>query len=277
MTLQFGPARQSWPDADVTNLVPYDEIYLPAVFHPWGCLLVEALGPAPGAGALDLGCGPGTVARILSARLGPSGAVLGLDASPGMLRLASAKPAVPAGAPITYMEGGLAPLPLPDGSIDAVTGQQVIQFAPDPAAALAEARRVLRPGGLVGLTIWSGTADNPLFRALHGAIASFFGPEAAGRLAKPWSMPPDRLVDLLIGAGFTDVVQAPRTIPVCFPGGLADACTMLLFSPVSDEVAALDEPSRRVLHQLVGRLLEPPAADGAVHTTTTASLIAARR
>jgi ubiquinone/menaquinone biosynthesis C-methylase UbiE len=277
MTLQYNPARQSWLHADITNLVPYNEIYLPAVFHPWGCLLVEALDPAPGASALDLGCGPGTVARILAARLGPSGAVLGLDASPGMLRLASAKPPVPAGAPITYVQNSLAPLPVPDASFDIITGQQVIQFVPDPAAALAEARRVLRPDGLVGLTTWSGLADNPLFRALHEAIACFFGPAAAERLGKPWSMSAEHLADLVADAGFTEVTQAPRTIPVFFPGDVADACTMLLFSPVSDEVAALDEPGRRALYQLVGHLLDPPAADGAVHTSTTANLILARR
>jgi len=67
-----------------------------------------------------------------------------------VLHLAAEKPPVPGGAPIRHVEGELVPLPIPEASIDATTGQQVIQFAPDPAAALGQMRTAIRDGGRLG-------------------------------------------------------------------------------------------------------------------------------
>lgn len=273
--LDSGRMQRSWLAADVTNLRLYDEIYLPAVFHPWGCLLAGALAPRPGTAGLDLGCGPGTVARILSGCLGRDGTVVALDHSAGMLRLAAEKPPVPDGAPISYLEGGLAALPLPDASVDVISCQQAIQFAPETDTALAQMRRVLRPAGRLGLAAWTGIAENPLFRALHEATTQFLGREAAERLRRPWAMSGELLARAVARAGFENVAMSIRTLPTIFPGGVRDACTMLLFSPVSSEIAELDTPTRRALHDLVGKLLEPTTLSGTLHTATTATIVLA--
>ncbi|MCB9832994.1 MAG: methyltransferase domain-containing protein [Planctomycetes bacterium] len=98
---------------------------------------------------LDLGCGPGHIPPLIVARL-PEVRVLGLDAASTMLviaerrRLASAAP-----ERIEYRLGDAKTLPFADASFDGVVSNTVLHHIPDPLAFLAEAARVLRPGGLL--------------------------------------------------------------------------------------------------------------------------------
>jgi SAM-dependent methyltransferase len=96
---------------------------------------------------LDVGCGSGLALRLAADR---GAGVTGLDASDGLL--AHARRRVP-GAPI--VEGELEALPFADGSFDVVTGFNSFQYAARPAAALAEAARVLERGGRVLYLNWA--------------------------------------------------------------------------------------------------------------------------
>jgi demethylmenaquinone methyltransferase/2-methoxy-6-polyprenyl-1,4-benzoquinol methylase len=96
----------------------------------------------------DLGCGPGTSAIEL-ARLRPAARVIGLDVADRMLRLARRR-ARAAGIPpgrLAFTLGDAARLPFGTGSVDVVTGHSFLYQVPNRAATLAEALRVLRPGG----------------------------------------------------------------------------------------------------------------------------------
>jgi len=100
----------------------------------------------------DLGCGPGTSAIEL-ARLRPAAHVVGLDVAGRMLRLARRR-ARAAGIPpgrLAFALGDAARLPFGSGCLDVVTGHSFLYQVPDRVGALAEARRVLRPGGLIVL------------------------------------------------------------------------------------------------------------------------------
>jgi SAM-dependent methyltransferase len=112
-------------------------------------LVIEALDPRPGDRVLDVGCGPGFyVAEILD-RVGESGAVTGLDASPAMLAITTRRVADRANA--TVLDGEATALPFAGASFDRAVSVQVLEYVHDTAAALAELRRVLRPGGRVAL------------------------------------------------------------------------------------------------------------------------------
>ena len=102
------------------------------------------LGLAPGEHVLDIGCGPGFLAAEMADAVGPAGSVHGIDPSPAMLTIAAGRSAA---APLTFEPGEATTLPLADTSIDVVTATQVYEYVADVAAALAEVRRVLRPGG----------------------------------------------------------------------------------------------------------------------------------
>jgi arsenite methyltransferase len=109
-------------------------------------LVVEALGAGAGERVLDVGCGPGFYAADLLERVGPSGAVTGVDASAAMLALAAAR----AGR-AELVEAPATALPFDDGAFDAAISVQVLEYVEDVDRALGELRRVVRPGGRVVL------------------------------------------------------------------------------------------------------------------------------
>jgi SAM-dependent methyltransferase len=112
--------------------------------------LLDAAGVAAGTAVLDVGTGPGVVAAAALAR---GAQVTAVDASAEMAARAAA--ACP-GADVRVAV--LPDLPFPDASFDAITGNFVINHLGDPAAGLAELRRVLRPGGRIALTCWERVA-----------------------------------------------------------------------------------------------------------------------
>ena len=96
---------------------------------------------------LDLGCGGGVDAIIASRMVGPSGHVYGLDMTPDMLALANSNAEAAGAGNITFVEGLIEDIPLPDCSVDVVLSNCVINFSDDRPAVLREAMRVLKPGG----------------------------------------------------------------------------------------------------------------------------------
>lgn len=114
------------------------------------------LGLAGGHRLLDVGCGLGEAALALATDLGAAGEVVGVDASERMLRVARASAAdVPCRTRFTV--GDACALDEPDDAFDAVRSERLLQWLSDPAVAVAEMVRVVRPGGRISLidTDWS--------------------------------------------------------------------------------------------------------------------------
>jgi arsenite methyltransferase len=109
--------------------------------------VLELLDPQAGEDVLGIGSGPGYLACEIAQRVGPRGAVHGVDPSESMLATAARRTAGEHAAPVSFGKGDAMALPFPDGSFDAVTATQVYEYVADMPAALTEARRVLRPGG----------------------------------------------------------------------------------------------------------------------------------
>ncbi|OBK43286.1 SAM-dependent methyltransferase [Mycobacterium sp. 1081908.1] len=104
----------------------------------------------PGGIILDVGCGPASLTASLARAAGPDGLVLGIDRSDAMLARAVR---VASGPQIGFLRADAQRLPLLDETVDAVVSVGVLQFMPDPAAALAEMARVLRPGGRLAVVV----------------------------------------------------------------------------------------------------------------------------
>jgi SAM-dependent methyltransferase len=114
------------------------------------------LGLAPGERLLDVGCGLGEAALGLAQDLGEGGEVVGVDASERMLRVARSSAAA-ARCRVRFTLGDACSLDEPDDAFDAVRCERTLQWIDDPAAAVAEMARVVRPGGRISLidTDWS--------------------------------------------------------------------------------------------------------------------------
>ena len=141
---------------------------------------------------LDVGCGPATITADLAGRVAP-GRVVGLDTASGALEAARATLAerdLPARVELT--DGDVMSLPFDDGTFDVAHAHQVLQHLSDPVGALAEMRRVTRPGGIVAVrdAVYSAMAWYPepegmkLWRSVYMATARANGgePDAGGRL-----------------------------------------------------------------------------------------------
>jgi SAM-dependent methyltransferase len=101
----------------------------------------------PGEHVLDIGSGPGFLLHEMAGEVGPEGRAAGVDPSDSMLAIAAGREPAAGAAPVDLRPGDALALPFPDGGFDAVTSTQVMEYVADIPAALAEARRVLRPGG----------------------------------------------------------------------------------------------------------------------------------
>jgi ubiquinone/menaquinone biosynthesis C-methylase UbiE len=104
----------------------------------------------PGMRLLDVGCGPGSITRGLAERVAP-GQVIGLDLSRETLAGAREDAAARGLDNLRYEDGSVYELPFAEASFDVVYAHQVLQHLREPAAALAEMRRVVRPGGLIAV------------------------------------------------------------------------------------------------------------------------------
>lgn len=140
----------------MSEMLEFDEEASRAVEEVYGTddvveqrrIVIEALAPASGQRALDIGCGPGLLAAEIARAVGAGGRVCGIDASPSMLAIAARRDAGPGAAPVELSEGDVGGrLPFGDGSFDLAVATQVYEYVADMPAALGEARRVLAPGG----------------------------------------------------------------------------------------------------------------------------------
>ena len=133
--------REMW-----SSFAPTAILTTPSAAH-----LVEFAGVQPGERVLDVGCGTGVVA-ITAARAGAN--VSALDLTPALLEHARENEQIAGTAKIDWTEGDAEKLPYPDASFDVVLSQFGHMFAPRPDVALAEMRRVLKPGGRIAFATW---------------------------------------------------------------------------------------------------------------------------
>ncbi|MGA8252214.1 MAG: methyltransferase domain-containing protein [Mycobacterium sp.] len=138
---------------------------------------VEWLNIPPGGTALDVGSGPGNVTASLARAAGLGGLALGVDISEPMLARAVR---AEAGPQVGFIRADAQRLPLRDNTVDAVTSLAVLQLIPDPAAALAEIARVLRPGGRLAIMVPTAGSTARLWRNLPNVGAHVFDDDEIG-------------------------------------------------------------------------------------------------
>jgi demethylmenaquinone methyltransferase/2-methoxy-6-polyprenyl-1,4-benzoquinol methylase len=165
------------------------------LFLRWRAAALKALRPRAGDTILDLACGTGLNAPYVLDRIGPDGKLVGVDCTRAMLQRAQQKVARQRWANVTLVEGDAENLPLAGASCDAVLCSYGMVIIPDYRRALAEAVRVLKPGGRLALlepkrgsALWA-KAVTPFV-----AFAGRFGAVDLDR--RPWEELPALLEDV---------------------------------------------------------------------------------
>lgn len=106
---------------------------------------------APGESVLDLGCGAGIDTLLAALAVGPSGKVIGLDMTPEMVERAREQASLAGAQHVEIRQGVIEDIPLPDGSVDVIVSNGVLNLSTRKSRVLAEMTRVLRPGGRVAI------------------------------------------------------------------------------------------------------------------------------
>lgn len=174
-----------------------DEGAAPALSASLGCGVPTAVaGLHPGEVVLDLGSGAGGDVLLAARRVAPGGRAIGLDMTEEMVELARANAAEAGVTNVELLHGYLEDIPLPDASVDVVISNCVVNLTADKRVVLAEAARVLRPGGR--LAISDVVADPAMDPAARADMVAWTGC-IAGALTE------EELRRHLAAAGFSDI------------------------------------------------------------------------
>jgi L-amino acid N-acyltransferase YncA/2-polyprenyl-3-methyl-5-hydroxy-6-metoxy-1,4-benzoquinol methylase len=208
-----GLAEAAAAGQQVTDCGPGETCFGAAAYDDAGGLPQGALRASLGCGnpvavaslntgetVLDLGSGGGLDVLLSARRVGPSGRAYGLDGSPEMISLARANAAAEGATSAEFLLGSIEDIPLPEAHVDAVISNCVINLSADKPRVLAEAFRVLRPGGRLGVSdvIASTEADEDERTAAEQRVGCTTGTVTAWQYR-----------DQLLAAGFTQVSITP--------------------------------------------------------------------
>jgi arsenite methyltransferase len=187
-------------DPITSNLYDVSQIgVLPveAVIASLGCGNPTALAELKaGETVLDLGSGGGIDVLLSARRVGPTGKAYGLDMTDDMLALARENQAKSGLTNVEFLRGEIEHIPLPDNTVDVIISNCVINLSADKRRALAEATRVLRPGGRLAVSDVIAAPD--MDEATRTDMAAYTGC-VAGALTQA------QFRDALAAAGLTDV------------------------------------------------------------------------
>lgn len=180
--------------------------------YPFAEALVALLPPAVGAHVLDVATGTGLVAVEAARRVGPRGSVLATDFLPAWEPFVRSTASAARVANVMFASMPAEALALPDASFDVAYCQFGLMFVPQPLRALREIRRVLRPGGRIGISVWSVPEKVGLF-LIPRIVAPALPPTTGEVSPSPMSMGAPGLIEGMVAeAGFCDVVRHTVTI-----------------------------------------------------------------
>jgi SAM-dependent methyltransferase len=176
--------------------------------------LLDAVEVSPGDRLLELAGGPGGVGLAAAERVGPEGEVVLSDVAEAMATVAGQRAAARRLTNVSTAVLDLEAIDQPDESFDAVVCREGLMFALDPARALGEIHRVLRPDGRTALSVWGLRSANPWLGELLDATSTVLDtPMPPPGIPGPFSLADVDLDALLSEAGFVDVLVDEVPVP----------------------------------------------------------------
>ncbi len=191
-------------------------------------MLLEVADVQPGSRVLDVAAGTGESTLMAARRVGPTGYVLAADISPSMLNVAAEAARKEGLTNVETRVMNAETLALDADSFNAVICRIALMLFPNPAKALTEMRRVVKPGGKVAVIVYSALEKNPYHGIFYGIVRRLgnIPPPAPG---DPWMYAlgdPGALEDLYRRAGFLNVSVQALPIKRRFPSAAEAIRTM---------------------------------------------------
>ena len=159
----------------------YEQYLVPLIFDRYAKDLANRLNVLQPSAVLEIAAGTGAVTRYMADQLPADVSILATDLNQPMLDHAKS---IGTSRSVTWQQADAMSLPFGDGTFDAVVCQFGAMFFPDKAAAFAEARRVLRPGGTFLFNVWDRLEDNEFAECVTQAMASLFPTDPPRFLAR---------------------------------------------------------------------------------------------
>lgn len=249
-------------------------------FHPLAASLMSGLRLHEAKAVVEVGCGPGAnTAELWMKHLKPRGASLSSsDLTPEMVEIAKSRiaavdalidptaAAASAEAKVDLRVANAEELPYPDASFDRYFSNLTLMLVPDADKAIREAFRVLKPGGLVGFTVWGNPAESPMFTLFPQCLAAVAPSAAAPPVRSNFylSQDPEATKKRFQAAGFTGKYVTWHFPVVTETMNVAEFVDKLVLGG-TDKAAALarlSEEQRTQLRQLAIEQSEKLLAEG---------------
>jgi len=253
---------------------------LDAQLRPLGRPTMDRARIAPGERVLDVGCGCGDTTLELARRVGPEGAVVGIDVSAGMVGRGIEAARAAGLANVRFENVDAQTHRFPDGTFDLIFSRFGVMFFADATAAFANLRLALHPGGRLAFICWQALAENPwlavpLAAALrHLTLPPPPAPDAPG----PFSLgDPDRIRGVLARAGFerVDLEEVRETLTI--GGGVLDQAAefILQMGPTGAALRDADPAVRPAVAAAVRDAIAPFHTPAGVRMASAAWIVTA--
>ena len=232
---------------------------------------LEIYPPSTGDRVLDIGCGFGDTTQQLAELVGPDGTALGVDAAPRFIEAARREAAEAGTANVRFEVADVQAEPF-DEQFDYAFSRFGTMFFANPVAALRNVREALAPGGRLCMVVWRRKLDNPWLQRAEVAVEQWVTEDEDSDEPTcgpgPFSMAnADTTTDILLNAGFADVVLRRSDAPMRLGADLDEATAYVMaLGPAAEVIRLAGADAERLRPEITaavrGVLGEYEAADG---------------
>ena len=242
--------------------------------------LLELSAPRPGERILELACGAGGLGLAAAALVGAGGEVVVSDVAEEMTRIAERRAREAGLDNVRARVLDLEEIDEADATFDVVLCREGLMFAVEPARALTEIHRVLRPGGRFAASVWASRERNPWLAVVMDAVAAEVGsPMPPPGLPGPFALEDaDRLRGLVVDAGFAAAELSELSVPlhdVSFDEWWTRRSS--LAGPISVRLAAMSDEERARLSSRLREAVRPYESGAGLDFPGLALVVSGRR